>query len=192
MRDSLTFSGRKLSQNPPELVEFAHFIARHDVRSYCEVGARHGDTFHYLTQQLPVGSLSLAVDYPGGAWGKAVSPRFLNAATSDLRDKGYDARVIYGKSEDVVDQVAEAGPFDLIFIDADHRYEAVKRDWELYRPLAKTAIAFHDVCGDGVLDKKTGFPVEVHKLWAEILEEGWLVELFAVPNSKMGIGVVLL
>jgi hypothetical protein len=34
---------------------------------------------------------------------------------------------------------------DLLFIDGDHSYNGVKADYELYAPLTKHIIAFHDI-----------------------------------------------
>lgn len=35
--------------------------------------------------------------------------------------------------------------YNVVFIDADHRYEGVKKDIELYKDLASTALMFHDI-----------------------------------------------
>jgi hypothetical protein len=36
-------------------------------------------------------------------------------------------------------------PIDLLFIDGNHAYEGVKRDYEIYAPLTRHIIAFHDI-----------------------------------------------
>src|SRR5262245_16859053 len=61
--------------------------------------------------------------------------------------------------------------FDLIFIDGDHRYEGVKRDFENYRPLLspRGVMMFHDVDPDHVFKGAAGG--DVWRFWAE-LDEG--------------------
>lgn len=46
------------------------------------------------------------------------------------------------------DYWAECGEFDVVFIDGDHSYDQVKRDWENYGPLARKFVAFHDILLD--------------------------------------------
>ena len=62
---------------------------------------------------------------------------------------------------------------DILFIDASHRYNWVKKDFELYSPLSNGIIAFHDI--------ETGYKEERHKhqvwrLWNELLEESYVKE----------------
>jgi len=52
-------------------------------------------------------------------------------------------------------------PFDLIFIDGDHRYASVKKDFQNYRSLLsdRGVILFHDVDADYVFKGSTGVEV---------------------------------
>jgi predicted O-methyltransferase YrrM len=58
-------------------------------------------------------------------------------------------RLIEGNSSDpnVIWQCREWGPFDLIFIDGDHGYEASRNDFENYLPMLseKGIMVLHDV-----------------------------------------------
>lgn len=62
---------------------------------------------------------------------------------------------IRGMSFDVIDkiQVATDNKVDMLFIDGDHSYNGVKKDWDLYSPLLhkNSIVIFHDVgWADGV------------------------------------------
>lgn len=185
-----TLSGRKASQHPDELARLIGFCREHGVRRYLEIGARHGDTFFEIAKSMPKGSLAVAVDLPGGPWGKSSSHPSLMQAASELVGHGITAKVIIGDStsQAVIEKILHFKHFDLIMIDGDHRYEGVRLDWENYRDIG-SHIAFHDIVGDGLRDKKTGFQVDVPRLWCEIRADHRHVE-FIHHGSQMGIGVV--
>ena len=77
-----------------------------------------------------------------------------------------DARIIRLLTQDAAQVVGDA-TFDLIFIDADHREEAVRRDIELYLPKLKRPGIFsgHDY-------GKGGVRRAVHELVGEDVEPG--------------------
>lgn len=61
---------------------------------------------------------------------------------------------VRGLSTDVISRIREQWPrLDLLFIDGDHSYEAVKADWDAYKALLQPngVVAFHDYgWADGV------------------------------------------
>ena len=68
---------------------------------------------------------------------------------------------------------------NVVFIDADHEYEAVKNDYEMYGPLARDLVAFHDISG----------VKSVKKLWAEIREQekgNQDLEFLSIGDLHMG------
>ena len=73
-----------------------------------------------------------------------------NAAKQALAKYGDKSVIIRGKSEDVHDQIPD-NSVSVIFIDADHRYETVKKDIQNYYPkLIKGGImSFHDYMNAG-------------------------------------------
>lgn len=187
-----TFSGRRPSQNEAELSGFLRLLQDRGVRSYLEVGARHGDTFHHLLSNLPVGSKGVAVDLPGGLWGTDKSRKHLEKAVRDLKARGYKASCLFGDSQTDATKrlIVGRGPYDAALLDGDHTYKGVSRDWQLYRNIAPI-IAFHDIVGTGQAEKVHGNPVEVPRLWAEIKDSGLETVEFITPGSRMGIGCVL-
>jgi predicted O-methyltransferase YrrM len=73
---------------------------------------------------------------------------------------------------------------DFLFIDGDHTYEGVKRDFEMYSPLVRPGglVALHDVIA--------GDEPEVVRYWQE-LKEGYATEEYAADGpTRYGIGVV--
>ncbi|CAM5769781.1 class I SAM-dependent methyltransferase [Bosea minatitlanensis] len=186
----MTFSGRRASQHPDELAEFIALMQCEGVRSYLEIGARHGDTFHEVALNLHTPSVMAAVDLPGGNWGVRTSQSHLDRAAESCRDMGHNIALMLGdsRSKDVISMVEGYGPFDAALIDGDHLYDGVKADWLNYGPMAHI-VAFHDIAGDGVLQKSSKLPVEVPRLWNEIKGGFRHVEIVA-PGSTMGIGVI--
>jgi tRNA G37 N-methylase Trm5 len=140
---------------------------------------------------LPSLKYGLALDLPGGLWGKTTTGRQLIKACEDLRRRGFHVEHLFGDSREVETQVKvlNAGPFDAILIDGDHTYAGVQADWENYRALAPI-VAFHDIVGHDQRERVSNRAVEVPRLWAEIKESGLRCVEFTAPGSAMGIGVV--
>lgn len=186
-----TFSGRKASQNEFELKSFIQYLKDNNVRRYLEVGARHGDTFHEVMNNLRKGSYGLAMDLPGGLWGTTKSKEPLARAVEDLNRKGYECQYMYANSQssETAYIVSKMDKFDAILIDGDHTLRGVTQDWKNYKDRAPI-IAFHDIVGTGEAEKVEGNPVEVPILWAELKTKYQTIE-FIDTDSKMGIGICL-
>jgi hypothetical protein len=172
------------------LEAFTQFLVDRGVRRYLEIGARHGDTFHHIMNALPEASFGLAVDLPGALWGKSGSDSALYAAVTDIMQHGSAAAMLLGDSklQKTLKMVEFFGPFDAVLIDGDHSLEGVRSDWKMYGPLAPI-VAFHDIVGDGVVDKRSKRAVEVPLLWRE-LQSSQKTREFVDTDSKMGIGVI--
>lgn len=188
-----TFSGRRWSQDLSEFKSFIEFAQSVGVKSYLEIGARYGDSFHAMMTHLPKGSIGVAIDLPGAYWGKKGSADDLALACAHLNSCGYHAYCIFGDSQSqrVFNTLMKLDfLFDLVFIDGDHRYEAVKTDFDMYGNLAPYT-AFHDINTSQTISKD-GHKLGVTKLWNEIKQNHDYYEWINKNSEKdFGIGLLL-
>lgn len=175
-----------------ELAVLLDLLREWRVRSYLEVGSRYGGSFEQVMMALPAGSRGLAVDFPGGHFGDIGSVPILLEALRRLRAAGRDVGAVFGPSTaaEVVERARAQAPYDAVFIDADHSYAAVKRDFELYAPMARTVVVLHDIAAPVGHTSRLGLPVEVPRFWREI-KDGYVHIEIIEPNSAMGIGILL-
>lgn len=168
-----------LAQTEWEFEQLLDLLIGWQPRRILEVGIWEGGT---LYEWLDLGSHVTAVDDtmrpPGpGEWQKWAR---LSACELEL---------LHGSSHDesIVARAAELGPYDFAFIDADHRYDAVKADWDNYRPMIEPGglVAFHDIV------PRPDYGVD--RLWAEIKTAHRTVEIVDGGSGRYnGIGIVYL
>jgi len=69
-----------------------------------------------------------------------------------------------------VKEILDGEFLDFLFIDADHSYEGVKMDFEMYSPLVKSGgiIAFHDIVLRGAGVEKFWNEIKKNSIYKEI------------------------
>lgn len=75
------------------------------------------------------------------------------------------------QSEQTYNKVKDICPqFDFIFIDGDHSYDGVKRDFELYKKLLSPRgyIGFHDIDPNHIYKDYSDGAGQVYKFWQEL------------------------
>ena len=170
-----------------EIAAFIGILTREGVLSYLEIGSKWGGSLWRVANALPKGSRVVSVDLP---WGKRETEPHLIACYQALKEKGYDAHLFLGDSTDetMVEAVRALGPFDAVFIDANHTEPYVRQDWANYGPMGKI-VAFHDINWKPREQPSGKLPIDVPKVW-NVLKTGFRFEEIIFDARDNGIGVL--
>lgn len=152
-----------LEQNAEELKRFCVFVKEQDIKTYTEVGIAAGLLLKFMRDEMGLKVFGI---------------------TLEKRDTHDGLPVIYGRSDNP--KVVDAAPdSDIYFIDADHSYEAVRKDYLNYRDKCRF-MAFHDILG---LRDCEG----ARRFWEEIKKDHEHWEFINEDHSvASGIGVIRL
>lgn len=155
MIDRKTFDNlwkeHEASQHADEYFYYLDFLSNYLERNKAEnplvveIGIRFGQqSWHYIEH--------LNADYIG----MDIRPKDYSIPNAVI--EGYDDKVnlhpkaqfLLGNSQlpetkKKLEEILNGRQIDVLFIDADHRYASAKKEWELYSPLVKNIVAFHDV-----------------------------------------------
>jgi len=93
----------------------------------------------------------------------------------------------------------DGNPINILFIDANHCYESVKKDFDMYSPLCSNIVALHDIDSYRYQENER---IEVWRFWDELKEkaykriEGYDKFLFFSiyhhgSRGNLGIGVII-
>lgn len=171
----------KALQKPAELASFLALLLELRPRIMVEIGCDAGGTL-WAWKQAGVPRV-IGIEYPDehpddDPWG------------TDNPLVPHGAEIIRGDSHEEatryeLKELLAGEPIDVLFIDADHTYEGVKKDFIMYSPMVANegAIVFHDV------SPHPNHPdVGVQKLWEKC--GGDKDEILLPPLTWGGIGVV--
>lgn len=179
-------------QRRDEILGCAEYVRSRQPEVFCEIGLLRGGTHFFLTHALPSVKITIGVD-----------PLVQNRAFLELLAKaGQRSFFITGSSQSAktftrLSAILGERPIDLLFIDGDHRYEAARSDFLMYRTLVREGglIAFHDICEDYQtrFGRDTGYSAGgVPQLWRKIRGAFAHREFVDSPDQDaFGIGVIV-
>ncbi|MFM6221666.1 MAG: class I SAM-dependent methyltransferase [Dolichospermum sp.] len=128
-----------------EIIGLLDFVKSYNPQSVCEIGTADGGTNFLLSQAIPSVKLMIGVDL-------FVKNKF---KLSYFSKSSQEIKFVDGSSYDEntmtkVKQILGDRQLDLLFIDGDHNYEGVKKDFLKYRHLVREGgiIVFHDIVPD--------------------------------------------
>jgi predicted O-methyltransferase YrrM len=183
--------GPVILQDEKEISALANLLAEEHCTSLLEIGAKFGGSLWRLAHALPTGSRVVAVDLPNGTRQWKESEHSLRGCIASLIAHGYDARLIWGDStkHNIVGQVRSLGPFDAVFIDANHTMPFIECDWHNYGSMGKL-VAFHDIAWHR---ERTwiGVRIDVPQFWERVKPNYRRREFRYCPTgNNNGIGVL--
>ncbi len=174
-----------------ELLEFASLIQERRPKAFLEIGTRNGGTFFVLCRLADPEAIVISLDLPGGRFGGGYTIfqvpviRRMKMARQKLHLVRADSHRL--ETQLRVTNALHSCQLDLLFIDGDHTYEGVKKDFDMYSPLVKKGgiVAFHDIV------QVSDAGVEVARFWNEVKSSYQHREIIEDPQQGWGgIGVL--
>lgn len=174
-----------------EFLELANTVKDQQCKCILEIGTYRGGTLFVFSQVAAENATVISVDMSmtvlGNLYRVCQKPLL-----SRLVRKGQSLLLLRKDShrDDTLESIKRAlhgQTLDFLFIDGDHSYEGVRKDFEMYSPLVRSGglLAFHDI--------RISEDLGVCRLWNEIKKQ-YIYKEFVdrTGNAPLGIGVLWL
>ncbi len=179
-------------QSRVELEGLLAEVARLGPSTVVEIGTASGGTLFMLTRAASADATLVSIDLPGGAFGGGYlswrAPLYRSFAKPGqrvhlLRRDSHDPSTV-----EALRGILGGRKVDFLFIDGDHTYEGVKKDFEMYRTLVRPGgmVGFHDI-----VPHSAASGCEVDRFWNEIRGAFDSVEFVENRRAQFGgIGLI--
>jgi len=176
-----------------ELQKFIELIAKYHPQVVLEIGTARGGNLFLLTKVSNPNAHLISLDLPGGKYGGGYS-RWVGYFLKSFALDTQKISLIRADSHKVstlnkLKKILKDKLIDVLYIDGDHSYEGVKKDFEMYGPLVKKGgiIAFHDI-----VIHPPEINCHVNEYWNEIKHNFEYKEIVENWDQKMcGIGIII-
>ncbi|MBI3881371.1 MAG: class I SAM-dependent methyltransferase [Verrucomicrobia bacterium] len=182
------FRTLELKQNMTELLGLVNLLRKQKLQRVCEIGTFKGGTLFIWCQLAAPDAQIISLDLPGPYNEK--HREFFDS----FRQPGQRLDQLLGSSHEAdvrerFKQTLGNAELDFLFIDGDHSYDGVRKDYEFYSRFVRRGgvIGFHDIV------RRDEQPwLEVHKFWAELKTKHRHEEFIETTSDrrKIGIGVL--
>lgn len=175
-----------------EIIKLTKLISEIKPKIALEIGTAGGGTLYLLSKCASSDSTIISIDLPEGMFGGGYPiwkiPFYKSFAR--VRQRMYLIRADSHNSDtlEICKSILAHRTVDFLFLDGDHRYKGVKKDFEMYSPLVTEGgiIAFHDIV-PGPPASVGGVP----RFWREIHRDYRYLEIVKNWNQgSAGIGVI--
>jgi len=193
MADEVISTGQCL-QRKWELLAMMAAVKKYRPHVVVEIGTYRGGTLRCWGSVCPSTTQFFSIDLPGGDFGGGYNSSDVDTFRGYLRP-GQSLRCLRADSHDpttynaLVDALG-GRRIDFLFIDGDHTYEGVRRDYELYGTLVRPGgiIALHDI-----MPHQVHSSCQVHRFWADLKAASNTSEFVDRDGFETwgGIGVVM-
>jgi hypothetical protein len=184
------------SQN---IEEFESLLAEYKslgVKRFMEIGSLYGWSLQHFIKYSDEGSLGISVDLPvrnfvgpGDHRVQKQENNYKNVWPAWAKEKKCKLYLIPNSSLNQltfnrVKEILGEEKLDFLFIDGDHRYEAIKSDFKMYSSLVRSGgiIGFHDI---GENEEGGG-----RRFWNEVKLNYKHKEILKDKNKEKGIGIL--
>lgn len=158
-----------MAQARSEILQLGKTLQAFAPKRSLEIGTNYGGTLFLLCTLSPPDAKIISLDLPSGPFGggypRRKIPLFRRFPTADQKLHLIRADSHAPETKERVLQILEGEKLDYLFIDADHTYDGVQRDFQMYSRLVRSGgmVVFHDIATYNPESK-----CQVARFWAEI------------------------
>jgi len=178
------YTNIKPQQNVYEIKHLALTVQKNSPKTVLEIGTAEGGTLYIWSRTLKSCKTLISMDLPRRIPNK--KKEFYRQFNNKINYEFIEGDSHSIKTVNKLSNILKHKKIDFIFIDGDHSYEGVKKDYENYKSFLSVGgiIAFHDI-------KSRDF--NVRKFWNEIKNEYHFKEIISPKeDDSPGIGILYL